>query len=219
MKSEVMWFWRWGDRSACWWFVLLSTGVSHECRDILYQGSCVSTRPEGCGADGSFSTTSFRCRSSGEFVSEAQTVYPSCSQMLCSDTLIQTGVGMNSSCGGASIGDTCMVFCAEEYQAVSNDTSTCDVMASLRVDFSKCFSLTFNETCVVCCSVGYPGVDDKNTLYLQGLECTEESSELSTVRTLAERVLPCDDHFVQTQVQTTEACSLWQKGRVGPSPT
>ena len=39
---------------------------------------------------------------------------------------------------------------------------------------------------------------------------------LSTVRTLAERVLPCDDHFVQTdsdvsgtQVQTTAACSSW----------
>ena len=30
------------------------------------------------------------------------------------------------------------------------------------------------------------------------LECAEESLELSTVRTLAERVLPCDEHFVQT---------------------
>ena len=123
---------------------------------------------------------------------------------------------MNSSCGGASIGDTCMVFCAEGYQAVSNDTSTCDVIASSRVDFSKCFSLTCNETCVVRCYVGYPGVDDKNTLHLQGsLEFAEESSELSTVRALAERDLPCDDHFVETQVQTTAASSLWQKGRVG----
>ena len=50
-------------------------------------------------------------------------MYPSCSQMLCSDTLIHSGVGVNSTCGGASIGDTCMVFCAEGYQAVSNDTS------------------------------------------------------------------------------------------------
>ena len=70
-----------------------------------------------------------------------------------------------------------MVFCAEGYQAVSNDTSTltcaynssdntvdwegevplclvvtCDVIASVRVDFSECFSLTYNETCVVRCS-------------------------------------------------------------------
>ena len=26
---------------------------------------------------------------------------------------------------------------------------TCDVIASLKVDFSECFSLTYNETCVV----------------------------------------------------------------------
>ena len=114
-------------------------------------------------ADVNISTTSLRCRSSVEFVSEAQTVYPSCPQMLCPDTLIQSGVGVNSTCGGASIGDTCMVFCAEAYQVVSNDTSilTCachsndntviwedevplclvvtwDVIASLRVDFSEC---------------------------------------------------------------------------------
>ena len=87
-----------------------STGVSHECRDIPCQGSCVATCTEGCEADGSISTTSLRCRSSGEFVSEAQTVHPSCSQMLCSDTLTRIGVGVNSSCGGASVGDTCMVF-------------------------------------------------------------------------------------------------------------
>ena len=136
----------------------------------------VATCTKGYEADGSISTTSLRCLSSGEFVSDAQTVYPSCSQMLCSDTLRQSGVGANSSCRGASVGDTCIVFCAEEYRAVSNDTSTvtcaynssCDVIASLRVDFSKCFSLTYNETCVVHCSVGYTGVDDKNTLEFIG---------------------------------------------------
>ena len=101
-----------------------STGVSHECRDILYQGSCVATRPEGYEADGRLSTTSLRCLSLGEFVSGAQSVYPSCSQMLCSDTLTQSGVGVNSSCGSASIGDTCMVFCTLGYQAVLNETST-----------------------------------------------------------------------------------------------
>ena len=110
---------------------------------------------------GNISATSLRCRSSGEFVP----------QMLGSDTLIQSGFGVNSTCGCASIGDTCPVFCAEGFQAVSNDTSiltcaynscdntadwegevplclvvTCDVTASLRVDFSECFSFTCNET-------------------------------------------------------------------------
>ena len=90
-----------------------STGGSHECHDILCQGSCVARRPVEYQADGNISTTSLRCLSSGEFVSEAQTVHPSCPQILGSDTLIQSGVGVNSTCGGASIGDTCPVFCAE----------------------------------------------------------------------------------------------------------
>ena len=81
-----------------------------------------------------------------------------------------------------------------------------DVIAPLRVDFSECFSFTYNETCVVRCSVGYTGVGDNNTTefigdsdgHFQGsFECAEESLELSTVRTLAERVLSCDEHFVQ----------------------
>ena len=167
--------------------------------------------------------------------------------MLCSDTLTPSGVGANSSCRGAPIGDSCMVFCAEEYRAVSNDTSTvtcaynssdntvdwegdvplclvvnCDVIASLRVDFSKCFSLACNETCVVHCSVGYTGVDDKNTLEFKGDSDVHlhgsESLELSTVQALAELVLPREDHFVQTdgdvsgtQMQTTAACSLCGK--------
>ena len=49
------------------------------------------------------------------------------------------------------------------------------------------------------------------------LECAEE------IRALAERVLPRDNHFLQTdgnvsgtQVPTTAACSLWHKGRVEP---
>ena len=130
---------------------------------------------------------------------------------------------MNSSCGGTSIGDTCMVFCAERYQA--------DIIASLRVDFSKCFSLNYNETCVVRCSVGHPGVDDKNTpgfisdsdVYLKGsLECAEESANcppserwptaccLATI-TSSRQTVTCQE----LQVQTTAACSLWRKGRVG----
>ena len=187
-------------------------------RQRVFQGSCVTPRPVEYAADGNISTTSLRCRSSGELFSEAQTAHPSRPQMLGSDTLI------------ASIGDTCMVVCAEGYQAVSNDTSiltrnssdntvhwedevplclvvTWDVIASLRVDFSECFSFTNNETCVVRCSAGYTGVGDKNTTEFMGdsdghfqgsLECAEESLELSTVRTLAERVFPCDEHFVQT---------------------
>ena len=54
------------------------------------------------------------------------------------------------------------------------------------------------------------------------MKCAEESLQLSTVRVLAERVLPRDGHFVQTdgdvtgtQVPTLDACSLWQMGRVG----
>ena len=90
-----------------------STGVTHECHDILSQGSCVALSPVEYEADGNISTTSLRCCSSDEFVSEARTVYPSCPQMLGSHTLIQSGVGVNSTCGGASIGDRCLVFCAE----------------------------------------------------------------------------------------------------------
>ena len=62
------------------------------------------------------------------------------------------------------------------------------------MDFSECFSLTYNEMCVVHCSAGYTGVGDKNTPefigdsddHLEGsLECAEASLELSTVRVLA----------------------------------
>ena len=91
-------------------------------------------------------------------------------------------------------------------------------------------SATYKETCVVRCSLGDTGAGDRNVTeytrdgngHLQGsLECAEELAELSTIRMLAKCVLPSDDHFVQTdgnvsgtQVQTTAACSLWQKGRV-----
>ena len=101
-----------------------STGVRHECRDILSQGSRVALRPVEYEADENISTISLRFLSSGEFVGDAPTVNPSCSQMPCSDSSIQSSVGVNSTCGGASIGDVCMVFCAEGYQAVSNGTST-----------------------------------------------------------------------------------------------
>ena len=88
---------------------------------------------------------------------------------------------------GTLIGDIRRGFCVGAYQAILNDipTWTCacdgsnnpadwkgehpvcledtgDVIASLRVDFSECFSLTYNETSVVRCSVGYTGVGDKN---------------------------------------------------------
>ena len=43
--------------------------------------------------------------------------------MLCSDTPAQSGFGVSSSCEVVFIGDTCMVFCAEGYQVVSNETS------------------------------------------------------------------------------------------------
>ena len=183
-----------------------SKGVRHERRDILSQGSCRTTCTECYEADGSISTTSLRWLSPGEFVSDAQTVYPLCSQMPCSDTLTHSGVGANSSCGGASIGDTCMVFCAEGYQAVSNETSTltcacdrCDnhLCLSFGVDFSECFSNTCSETCVVRCSVGDMRAGDNNHTefmrgshgHLQGsLECAGELAELSTIRMATEVV-------------------------------
>ena len=186
-----MWFLRLRYQSACRSFVRLMTrqpGFSHEGRGIPYQGSCVATCTEGYEAEGSISTTSLRCISSGEVVGDAQTVSSSCLQMLCYDTLTQSGVGVNSSCGGASVGDTCKVFCAEGYQAVSNGHLKLDARttaattqssgrvkflfvlwslvtssASLTVDFSERFNLTYNETCIVHRSVGYTGVGDNNT--------------------------------------------------------
>ena len=118
-----MWFWRWEGQKCLSVVCSLgdpSTGVSHECHDILSQGSCVTPRPVEYEARGNSFTICLRCRSSGEFVSEAQTVYPSCPQMLGSDTLIQSSVGVKSTCGGASIGDTCPMFCLT--CAYSDDT-------------------------------------------------------------------------------------------------
>ena len=80
-----------------------STGVSHNRRDILSQGSGRTTCTEVYEVDGGLSTTD---------------------ELPCSGASIQSGVGVNSSCGGASIGDVCVVFCAEGYQAVSGETST-----------------------------------------------------------------------------------------------
>ena len=136
-----------------------STGVSHEGHDLPSQGSCVARRPASYEADGTISTTSVRCLSSGELVSKAQIACSSCSQMLGFDTLIPSGVGLNSSCGGASTDDTCPVFCAEGYQAVSNHTSSlmcaydrCDdhPRLSFDIDFSQCFSLTCSRCNTKC---------------------------------------------------------------------
>ena len=109
--------------------VVLEAAVP-KCRSVVCQRVSVTSAVTSCLravvwplAQWNISTTSSRCRSSGEFVSEAPTVYPSCPQMLCSDTLTQSGVGVSSTCGGAPIGDTCLVFVAEGYHAVSNDTS------------------------------------------------------------------------------------------------
>ena len=89
--------------------------------------------------------------------------------------------------GRTLIGDTCKVFCDGGSQAILYDLPTltcacdssdnpvdwngeapiclevtCDIIASLRVDSSECFSITYNETCVVRCSLGYLGVGDTN---------------------------------------------------------
>ena len=39
---------------------------------------------------------------------------------------------------------------------------------------------------------------DRDGHFQGSLECAEESLEMSIVRKMAERVLPCDEHFVQT---------------------
>ena len=96
---------------------------------------------------------------------------------------------------------------------------------SLRVDFSESFSLTYNEN--VCrspfCGL-HTGVGDKNIPEFKGdsnghfqdsLECAEGSLELSTVRTLAERVLPCDEHngVAEDDVEDDSLAFSWDRGR------
>ena len=89
-----------------------------------------------------------------------------------------------------------MVFCAEECQTVSNETSTWKCARdrcanpfclSFGIDCSECLSLTHNETCIVRCLVGDTGVGDKNTIELKGdsdghlqgsAECAEEPLEI-----------------------------------------
>ena len=101
-----------------------STGVSHDGYDIPSQNGWAVFRPSSYESSGNMLATSARCLSSGELVSKAQIAGSSGSQMPCSDTLTPSGVSVNPSCGGPSLGDTYMVFCAEGCQAVSNDTST-----------------------------------------------------------------------------------------------
>ena len=89
-----------------------------ECSSVAGPLGGVAPLPSSYESSGSMLATSARCLSSGEFVSKAQRAGSSGSQMLCSDTLRQSGAAcMSLSCGGAFISDTCMVFCAEGYQA------------------------------------------------------------------------------------------------------
>ena len=117
----------------------------HECRDLSYEGSCGATCKESCEAGGSISTTF------------EQTVYSSGSQLFCSDTRFQSGVGVNSGCKGVFIGDACMVFCAEGCQVVPNETSimtdTChrcgnSLCRFFGVGFSECLSAGRLRECV-----------------------------------------------------------------------
>ena len=84
---------------------------------------------------------------------------------------------------------------------------TGDVIASLRVDFSECFSLTCSETSFVRSLVGDTGAGDKKTTdfiggnqgHLQGsLECAGELAELFTIQMLVKCLLSWGDYFVQT---------------------
>ena len=87
----------------------LSVVCSLDDPSTSYQGSCMVTCQEGYEAGGIILTTFLLW----SLVSETQTVDLSSSQTLCSDTLVQSGVGVNSSCKVVFIGDTCMVFCSE----------------------------------------------------------------------------------------------------------
>ena len=100
------------------------------------------TCKEGYEAGGNILTTILLCLSSGELVSEAPTVDSSCSQMLRSDTPVQSGVGVISSREVVFIGDTCMMFCAEGYQVVSNETSLSMRACTERTSESKFGPLT-----------------------------------------------------------------------------
>ena len=136
-----------------------------------YTASCLDGNTEISGTTVSTVST---CGSEGALVSDLTFPYPTCR--------------------GSSIVDTCMVFGSEEYQAVSNDTSTLtcshsssdnpiywvcevplcrvvtgDVIASSRVDFSECFGFTCLETLVVYYSVGNTEAGDKNhTEFMRG---------------------------------------------------
>ena len=126
------------------------------------------------------------------------------------------------------------MFCAEGYQAVLNETSTltcacdrCDnnFCLSFGIDFSECFSLSYNETCVIRYLVGDTGAGDRNvTEFFRGsnghVQGSLEPAKLSTIRLSAECVLRRDDHFVQTdgdvsgtQVQTTAEGRVEQPSR------
>ena len=144
-----------------------SSTVSHDCPSAVFGESCTESCFDGDAAiSGTAAFIALAGGSEGALVSDLTFPYPSCR--------------------GASIVDTCMVFCAERYQAVSNNTSilTCscnsrdntdwegevsfrlvitgDVFASSRVDFSECSSLTDRETSVVRYSVSDTGAGDKN---------------------------------------------------------
>ena len=136
--------------------------------NAVFGESCTDSCFDGNAAiSGTAASTVWTCGSEGPLVSDKTFPCPTCR--------------------GSPIVDTGMVFCAEEYPAVSNDTSTvtCShsssdkkvdwegqvpfcrvvtggVIASLRVAFSVCFSFTYSETSVVRSSASDTGAGDKN---------------------------------------------------------
>ena len=135
---------------------------------------------------------------------------------------------------GILIGDTCTVFCDGGYQAILNDTPTstcaCDssdnpvnwkgevpkFLCSLPRGLtfpSVSASPTMKRVFFFRCSVGHTGVSHKNIPEFTG---DNDGSVLApwgvrrsrwnftTVRTMAERVLPCDDYLVHKTVTCQE---------------
>ena len=164
-----------GSTHSCQWapcalstLMPLST-ESHECPNTVFLESCTTNCSYGNAAiSGTAAFTVFAGDSEGALVSDPTVPHPTCR--------------------GESIVDTCRMFCAERYQALSNDTSTLtgsyngsnntinwegevplrlrvtgDGFASSRVDFSECFTLNDRETSVVGRSVNDMKAGDKNT--------------------------------------------------------
>ena len=77
-----------------------STGVSFECHDIRLRAVVWSLAQWSAKLMGIFQQLLCVAVRRVNLSARHKTVYSSCPQMLGSDTLMQSGVGVNSTCGG-----------------------------------------------------------------------------------------------------------------------